>query len=316
MMRPLEALVFLSLAAGLHVGVWSMAPRLQGADSEGAPGQAPLTLAAAASPQAALARAWQTAPDLVQRSARPMPLAETPLPARPDTTPDDRPLPAAPPGLSPILPATPPRSQAAPIRAAPAPAPQSPDAPSADLGTGLAAAAPRVAPRRSQPGRPDRAAPDAPATADLTAPPPPGPAPQLRQVRTGPASADAPASPAPGGGAAGRKQTGRGGKDTTRSADTAARSALQAGWGAQIQRKVHRQLIYPRGASGSGDARVALTVDRAGRLTGLRLTRSSGVAAFDAAALNAVRRAGRFPAAPTELSDASYRFSLSLAFRP
>jgi protein TonB len=48
----------------------------------------------------------------------------------------------------------------------------------------------------------------------------------------------------------------------------------------------------------------------------LRLIRSSGVSAFDDEALRAVRNAGRFPAAPQGLTDASYSFTLALTFRP
>lgn len=173
------------------------------------------------------------------------------------------------------------------------------------------------APHRPSVARLLAAAPDAPVLADQAPPPRPDPAPKPakkpRAAQAKPASA---ASTASDGGTANRNQAGRSGKDSTQSANAAARTALQAKWGAQVQRKVHRQLIYPRGVSGAGNARVALTIDRAGRLTGLRLTHSSGVDAFDTAALNAVRRAGRFPTAPSELTEASYTFTLSLAFRP
>ena len=120
----------------------------------------------------------------------------------------------------------------------------------------------------------------------------------------------------PQSGASASRQAGRQGKDSTHSAENGASAALQAGWGAKIQSRVHRQLIYPRGATGAGSASVILTVDRSGKLAALRLTRSSGTPAFDEAALRAVRKAGRFPAAPDGLTRASYSFTLSLAFRP
>jgi protein TonB len=299
MMRPLEALVFLSLATGLHMGLWSVAPQNLGATAEGGGDAAAVTLAVAMPAQAALARAWQEPPDRAEATTAPPPPApDTATP--PKATADARPALPPVPELTPILPATLPRSEPAPPRAIVAPAPQT--AQPAPMGE-PPPQMPRPQARPSTPPRPDRAMPDhaeAPPQADRSPPAPPEPEPK-------PKARAQPAQPA---------QAARGGGDKAQSAQNAASDRLQAQWGAQIQRKVHRRLIYPRGAQGNGTARVALTVDRAGRLTGLKLVRSSGTAAFDDAALNAVRRAGRFPAAPAELTRASYSFTLSLAFRP
>jgi protein TonB len=58
-----------------------------------------------------------------------------------------------------------------------------------------------------------------------------------------------------------------------------------------------------------------LTIGRDGRLLQSGISRSSGNAALDEAALKAVIRAGRFPAAPQELTEARHVFSLSVSFR-
>lgn len=141
-------------------------------------------------------------------------------------------------------------------------------------------------------------------------------APSVQPVKRNAISAPS-VSASPGSKPSAERRSGPAGPDSPQAAaETARRESLQARWGLRIQRRVHRRLIYPRGATGTGTARVALTIDRSGRLAALRLTRSSGVAAFDRAALSAVRRAGRFPPAPEGLDLALYSFSLSLSFRP
>jgi protein TonB len=296
MMRPIEALVFLSLAGGAHVALWSVAPEQSGASADGA--AAAVTLAAAPV-QAALARAWQAAPDRAE-AATPLPSPTAPdrvaaLASVTDTRPTLPPVP----GLTPVLPAALPQTDTAPPQVAPPPpVPMIRPAPTGQTPRRPTAEAPRPAPPA-----PDRATAqqvDTPVQADRAPPPRPKP----------PA---APPKPASAGATA---KSGSGGRDAAQSAQPVNSDRLRARWGAQIQTKVHRRLIYPRGAKGSGTAKVALTVDRSGRLTGVKLVHSSGTPAFDDAALNAVRRAGRFPAAPAELTSASYGFTLSLAFRP
>ncbi len=298
-MRPAEAAIFLTLAAGLHVGVWQLAPRLQGAASDGGPGQATLTLAPASPRQAALARSW----------TRPPAIGQTPPPTVAQH------VDPAPAGLS------------EPMRLARRPVSQAPT---------LAAVQPDLLPRLDQTAPP----PPQPPEAQTAAPPPPDPAPdpakaaqppRFRKPAPKPARPDppartdadkshdaAPAIPpqvASGGGASAARKVGRQGPDKAQSTASGDHDRLLAQWGARIQKKVHRRLIYPRGASGSGSARVALTVDRSGRLLSTKLLRSAGNDLFDKAALKAVARAGRFPPAPRGLSREAYTFTLSLAFR-
>lgn len=88
-------------------------------------------------------------------------------------------------------------------------------------------------------------------------------------------------------------------------------------WGAAIRKKVERRKAYPKAAQGTeGEVIVRLVIGRTGALEGLAIGRSSGSAILDEAALIAVRRAGRFPAAPEGLGGARHVFSLPIRFAP
>ncbi len=91
--------------------------------------------------------------------------------------------------------------------------------------------------------------------------------------------------------------------------------SLEAEWGATILSRIARQQRYPQGRHGTATVRVQLTVSRDGRLQAVGLSASSGSQALDRAALDAVRRAGRFPAAPQGLTKASYTFRVPMTFR-
>ncbi|WP_456389053.1 energy transducer TonB [Profundibacter sp.] len=266
------------LALAIHLGVWAISPASIGVSSPGGSPVASVTLAAATAHHTALARSWQTPPQLSPVS----PLAPA--------------LPAAP-----VLP---PQDDMADNHA--------PSLRQSDQN-----------PRHARPVQPQVDQPDSMAQVDThppAAPAKPDPAPRAKPppkpATPKPSSAPSPAQSASGGQNAKARQSGQSGQDTTQSANAATRNALRARWGAKIQRRVHRRMIYPRGATGTGVVQVALTISKTGRLTGLRLTQSSGVAAFDQAALRAVRRAGQFPKAPRKLLDQSYSFTLSLSFRP
>ena len=324
-MRLTEALLFLPLAAGLHVGVWTVAPMSMGASATGGPGQDQVTLAAATAQHVAMAQRWQTPPQTARVPNQPVPAV-----ARPDLPkfsaahagPTLPPIPL----LRPVLPAALPRTEPPPPPATqPVAVAKPPAQPPVQPQTGMPP--PLRTPQeqadrtvqKNQPSRPASPRPDALALADTALPPaPPAPKPPRKPKATQTKPPSAPASPqrASGGGKTTKPQSGRSGKDATQSANAATRNALRASWGAKIQRKVLRRLVYPRGATGSGVARVALTIDRGGQLTRLRLAKSSGVEAFDQAALNAVRRTGRFPKAPGALTEATYTFSMSLTFKP
>lgn len=307
MIRAVELLIFLSLAAGVHLGLWATAPDRQGAAATGGGGEGAVTLAAATPQAAALARAWQTAPSVSETpvAAQPAPPAlapDVPAPIAPALT-----APAAP-RLTALLPERPPETPTAPAQRPTLPAPEAPQPPQANEAPQPTISATRPVARATPAPTAPRPAPRDPAPRADTSPPAPPQPPAAAAQAQRPSGSAAPRQP--------RAASGDDGADRTQSTRQASHNALQAQWGARIQRKVHRRMIYPRGASGTGTAKVALTISRSGQLTGLRLVRSSGTQAFDTAALSAVQRAGRFPAAPKALEDASYTFTLSLAFRP
>ncbi len=130
-------------------------------------------------------------------------------------------------------------------------------------------------------------------------PPTPESAPQKRQVAAG-----------TGG------QSAQGASEQTAvSARTGAQSkALMAQWGAKINAKIQRNVIYPSGTFARGTAKVRLAIRSDGRLTQVSLQRSTGDAVLDRAALRSAKRAGRFARAPAGLDKASYVFSISVTF--
>lgn len=70
---------------------------------------------------------------------------------------------------------------------------------------------------------------------------------------------------------------------------------------ARLAAHLRRYRTYPPEARAGGTARVAFTVDAAGRVIDVRLAGSSGHAALDEAAVAMVRRASPFPAIPPSL---------------
>ncbi|NOX41891.1 MAG: TonB family protein [Alphaproteobacteria bacterium] len=314
-MRPLEALVFLPLAGGLHLALWAMAPAGFGASTtnSGALGRNEVTLTGASPALAALSRTWRQPPQVTTNEPALLP----PAPPTPegviiaDQAPPSAPRSVA--GLAPVLPmaTSPDISVEKPVQTTvQTQAPAQPKAFSSPPDIRQTPLTDKVAPRLSPPRLVQVPLPDVPAYVDTT------PAAKPPEVNKTPPSRSVPAQTASGGGAAQKLRSGRNGQDAVQSQKQAARNALQAQWGAQIQSRVRRKLIYPRGVSGTGSVRVSLTIERTGKLTALQLIKSSGIAEFDKAALGAIRRARRFTKAPGGLKAATYTFSLSLSFRP
>ncbi|WP_296641300.1 cell envelope integrity protein TolA [Roseinatronobacter sp.] len=126
------------------------------------------------------------------------------------------------------------------------------------------------------------------------------------------AKASAPASPpaqrASGQGAA--AQRGEGAAQVQSGGGNSA-SAL-ADWGGRIRAAVQRAQTRP-GTRARGVVQVRLSVTAGGQLGGVSVVGSSGNAALDQAALNAVQRA-RLPRAPEGVSG-THRFNLPVGFR-
>ncbi|MFM2357159.1 MAG: hypothetical protein RLZZ528_2895 [Pseudomonadota bacterium] len=96
-----------------------------------------------------------------------------------------------------------------------------------------------------------------------------------------------------------------------------AEASLMSDWGGRIRSKIDRAKTYPRperSAGVTGTVTLKLTVARSGQVVGVAVAKGSGSAALDAAAVSAVKRAGRLPKAPAGLDQDSYSFSLPVAF--
>jgi protein TonB len=181
-----------------------------------------------------------------------------------------------------------------------------------DTGPIVRHASPLAAPDPLSAPRPDIASPTPPARTDHAAVTSPRPAARPAQ----PPRAAAPSTPQPAriaqGAGGGATQGAAQASAATASISNAQRQSLMSGWGAQIMARIER--ARPR-VRGSGQVTLTLQIARGGQLAALSVSQSSGDAALDEAAISAVRRAGRFPAAPDGLTDASYGFSLPIRFR-
>lgn len=334
MIRGVEFISCLCVAAAAHVGLWVLAPG-SGVTSAGARGEALTSLEASSDSIAQMVTAWERPPQVAETPATPLAaqpdrrMAALPqigdAPNRPDAPRAPSPARASPDAPRPDtstaqpLPLPVPRVSAQ-VNALPAPQTRAEDAPQRP------AASPDARPR-FEPGRPATPAPRVQAPQIDTAsaaPPTPRAAPdrsarpQLRPEPRKPvqkASADSRAAPAQqAAGTGGNTARGQQGKADVSTGDAEARRAHLAQWGAGIRRSVERGKRYPRGARQSGTVTVQLSVSRSGKLSAVRVAASSGVAALDAAAVTAVRRA-QMPAAPDALSLSSYRFNLPISFR-
>lgn len=132
----------------------------------------------------------------------------------------------------------------------------------------------------------------------------------VREKPAKPTPDAAPDAPSGTGQSAKPEQTGGAGGSSAASDES-----LLADWGGRLRQKVDRARRYPSGADGqTGKVTLRLSVAASGRVLGMSVLRSSGIAALDTAAVDAVRRAGRLPQAPNGLSAASYDFNLPVVF--
>lgn len=88
-------------------------------------------------------------------------------------------------------------------------------------------------------------------------------------------------------------------------------------WGGGIRAAIERKKRYPSAARGAkGKVVLQISVARSGALRSVAVTRSSGNAVLDQAALSAVQSIGQFKPAPNSLTQNSYSFSLQINFAP
>lgn len=124
--------------------------------------------------------------------------------------------------------------------------------------------------------------------------------------------------PASDGGAS-QKAAGAGGSSNAGISNSSNASTLSKGqeeslinaWGARIRAQVVRR---QRSSSMKGRVVLHVTVSASGSLRGVSIARSSGNSKLDAAAVSAVKRAGRFPRAPKKLTKSSYPFVLPISY--
>ncbi|KIC13344.1 energy transducer TonB, partial [Leisingera sp. ANG-Vp] len=159
---------------------------------------------------------------------------------------------------------------------------------------------------------------------DTAAPPPPPPPkaqtpskPQEREVPPRNANSSRNAAGQAGQQAAdsgGGAQAGQSGGAQTATASSGREAKLRSVWGNKIRARIERRKRYPSAARGQARVVVRLIVSRSGQLLDYRIAKSSGISAFDQAALAAVSRAGKFPPAPKKLQASQIRLSLPISF--
>lgn len=293
MKRGWDLALFVPLAAGLHVVAFHVAGLSVGTDGGlgGAGGESVITLAAAPPEAAALLQTWQTAPEVAQALA-------------PLQTPQLETAPRVPDAAPPV-----PRDKA----------PQGAEAPTADALPDIPAAPilsePVPRPKPAEPAK--RAERPQPSAA-----PKPDPAPQPdrkaveKQQSAAKPKAAAPALVAKG---AGKTAAAAGtGKSAQPSLSQGQRNSLAAQWAGKVRAKIEQRKRYPnaeRRAGVAGRAVVVISLSAEGRVLGVKLRQSSGVAGLDRAAL-AAAQASRFPKAPKGWDGDNYSFAIPVNFKP
>lgn len=299
--RALETAGFFTIAAALHVS--AAAIMLPEQLERGEPLEAPpAALAAGGLEVQAMVEAWDNVPE-VEKPAdlpQPPPTAELELaPVAPETLPETQLALAPPPPMS-----LPDPAPARPNLPEPPPPPRI-DPAQLDLPELQELTPPQIAPplALAASARPERR------PERRAAKPEPDPQPRRQQQ-----AAERQPAPAPS-----PQQAGQGGQSRASSAGGGGgisdrqRASLMSQWGGQIRSCINRRARAPRGLREGGQAVLALTIGRDGAVRGVGLAASSGQPALDQAATDAARRAGRCPAAPAGLNDASYSFELPIS---
>jgi protein TonB len=94
---------------------------------------------------------------------------------------------------------------------------------------------------------------------------------------------------------------------------SASSGASNASWHAQVAAHIRRH--KPGGAQERGTCVVSFAVDRGGRVMGAHVSRSSGSAALDRAALSMIHNSNPVPAPPSDVSGSRFPFSVPVNFR-
>ena len=277
-MRVLEVAIFLGLSAAVHAAVFVAAPEV-GGERRGSDGTGQVSLAAANAATQQMVEDWSRPPETQsapRQIARPQPESAPNLPRMEGITEHEAPATAIP---------------------APAPAPQ--DRPQIDA-VPMVQTSPSLEVPRDTSYLPDTAQinPRPPRPTQRPANPTPSEAPSVAQVARGSGGGESQgAAPQPA---------------QTSGLSAGERNTLLSQWGAAIIARIERN--RPN-VSDSGAVSLRIMVARNGTLEGLAVIGSSGNPDLDQAALRAVERARRFPAAPSGLTEGNYRFDLPIRFQ-
>lgn len=318
MKRLLEVAAFSALSIFVHVVLFARVPD-EGVDAGGAGGTATLTLRAADATVAEMVRTWDRPPAEVKMTVTDLPArAEQPAPA-PELPAMD--LVKAPQAAKRI--AVPPPEMTPPIRDTDIPRPDvpvappdpiRPDPPPPDLQPPVTAARPRNQAQSPAADIETQPAPENAPEASLR----PAVRPQATQSADISETARKSERNSPGraaqraAGSGGNSAAGQSNRTQAATASTGQQAKAQQVWGAKIRSRIERTKRYPRGTNASGQVSLVISIARGGQLLGVSVRQSSGNARLDEAALDAVRRAGRFSAAPEELPMKSYSFSIAV----
>jgi protein TonB len=91
---------------------------------------------------------------------------------------------------------------------------------------------------------------------------------------------------------------------------------LSANWGRKISAYFELHKKYPSGKKVAAQLKLALVLDRLGRVISVDVKESSGDSEFDRAAIAMVRRSDPVPKPPAGLTDEEFPFTLPVKFNP
>lgn len=284
MKRTAEVTLFAGLAALIHVSLFASAPE-SGVQSSGAGGEAMVSIEAASATVAEMVETWDRPPPRPQmlKPELEQPLAPTEAPQMPEFELADAPRAAVLVALE---------------------EPEEADVVEIDQSTPPPPPPPEPEPDPEPEPEPEPKPRTKPAPKPVATPPT---AQTSNQTSAGRAAQRAAGS---GGGA----QAGAAGGASAATISAGQRAKLQSIWGAKIRSRIERRKRYPAGTRGSGRVVLRITVAASGALVTYRVAKSSGVAAFDQAALKAVARAGKFPKAPKGIGASQFTFNLPMSF--
>ncbi|MCP4818184.1 MAG: TonB family protein [Shimia sp.] len=156
--------------------------------------------------------------------------------------------------------------------------------------------------------------PPPPAPEKPKADPKPKPKPKKKAVKAETAQKASPgALEQKAAGSSGGQQAGSNGK--TKAVGTGQVKKHVAVWQSKIQSRIERNKRAPRGTKAKGKVRLKIRVAPSGQILAVSVARSSGHAALDQAAVQAVKRSKRFAKAHKSLSKGSYGFAFNVVFR-